>query len=315
MRKNKVQFQKGYSLFEFMSDYETEEDCQLALFNYKWPNGFKCPECGSNSYCSLKSRNIYQCNKCHHQTSLTSHTIFSHTKLPLKTWFLGIHLITQAKTGIAAIALSKQIGVSYNTAWQMKQKVMQVMKEADDKHPLSGIIQVDDVYWGGENSGGKRGRGSENKTPFIAAVELNNENHPIRMNLNKVSGFKLDEVKRWAKVHLSPESSVISDGLNCFKAVKDAGCTHVSIVTGGGVESVKKEQFKWVNTMIGNVKMSMYGAYHAINSKHLPRYLAEFCYRFNRRFDLESIMGDFMANAVKTPPMPNRLLKMAELTG
>ena len=84
---------------------------------------------------------------------------------------------------------------------------------------------------------------------------------------------------------------------------------------GGGTDSVTWEEFTGVNTMISNVKRSINGAYYAINSKHLPRYLAEFCYRFNRRFDLVSMLPRFLVAAANTPPMPGRLLKLAEAYG
>jgi transposase-like protein len=315
MRKNQVQFQKGYSVVEFIKDYGTEEQCSQALFKWRWPDGFRCPGCGSGRYTVIKTRNLYQCSTCHHQTSLISGTIFEQTKLPLTTWFLAIHLITQAKTGLSALALKRQIGVSYNTAWNMKQKVMQVMKERDDGKLLSGIIQLDDVYWGGERRGGKRGRGSENKTPFVAAVALDGNGHPILMNMNVVKGFQATEIARWAKQHLEPGSLVYSDGLPCFSAVTAALCDHYPIVTGGGPQSVTRAEFAWVNTMIGNVKRAINGTYHAINPKHLPRYLAEFCYRFNRRFQLEDMLPRFAYVAVRTPPMPGRLLKLAEAYG
>lgn len=93
------------------------------------------------SFCTLKTRRVYQCNHCHHQTSLTSGTIFENTNLPLTRWFLAIHLVTQSKTGSAALELMRPIHVSYNTAWSMKQKIMQVMKERDDSQPLSEAIQ------------------------------------------------------------------------------------------------------------------------------------------------------------------------------
>lgn len=192
---------------------------------------------------------------------------------------------------------------------------MQVMKERDDREPLSGTIQLDDVYWGGERRGGKRGRGSANKVPFVAAVSLNEKGHPIAMNMNVVKGFRLTEIARWARQHLSPGSMVISDGLPCFSAVLQAGCHHYSIVTGGGPQSVTKEEFTWVNTIIGNVKKAINGTYHAINPKHLPRYLAEFCYRYNRRFQLEDMLPRLAYVAVRTPPMPGRLLKLAEANG
>ncbi len=110
-------------------------------------------------------------------------------------------------------------------------------------NPLSGIIQIDDAYWGGEHRGGSRGRGSENKTPFVAAVSTNEDGHPIAMNLNVLKGFKSSEIKRWAQTHLTPGSTVYSDGLNCFPAVKEADCKHVPIVTGGGAASVDKIEF------------------------------------------------------------------------
>lgn len=315
MKKNQIQFQKGYSLNDLYKNYGNEDQCAGALFKWRWPDGFRCPHCGSGRHSIVKTRKLYQCSDCHHQTSLTSGTIFEQTKLPLTFWFLAIHLVTQAKTGLSALALKRLLGVSYNTAWGMKHKIMQVMKERDDGKPLSGVIQLDDVYWGGERRGGKRGRGAANKTPFVAAVSLNEEAHPIAMNMNVVKGFRSAEIARWAKRHLQPGSFVVSDGLPCFSAVKDAGCHHDCIVTGGGAQSVTKEEFAWVNTMIGNVKKAINGTYHAINPKHLPRYLAEFCYRFNRRFQLEDMLPRFCYVAVRTPPMPGRLLKLAEAYG
>ena len=214
--KNKVQFQKGYSLSEFMKHYGTEAQCRQALFQWRWPQGYVCPECGGASYCTLKTRAVYQCNHCHHQHSLISGTIFSATKLPLTLWFLAIHLITQAKTGISALSLRRQLGVSYNTAWSIKHKLMQVMMERDDIKPLAGIIQLDDVYWGGEQRGGKRGRGSPNKTPFVAAVSVNEKGHPVAMAMNVVDGFRSKAIAKWAKRHLSAGSLVVSDGLAFF---------------------------------------------------------------------------------------------------
>jgi transposase-like protein len=314
--KNQIQFQQGYSLTRFLLNYGTEEQCRTALFQWRWPDGYICPECGGRKHCHLPSRKgLLQCNRCHHQQSVTSGTIFDSTKLPLRTWFLAIYLITQSKTGIAALALRRYLDVSYNTAWSLKQKIMQVMKERDDRRPLSGVIQVDDVYWGGRRSGGKSGRGSPNKTPFVAAVSANADGHPIYMNMNRVQGFTSAEIRRWSCRHLVSGSMVFSDGLACFNAVTDAGCQHQTVITGGGPDSVKHPEFTWVNTMIGNVKNAITGVYHAIDHKHLPRYLAEYCYRFNRRFDLAEMLPRFMSVAVRTPPMPYRLLKLAELYG
>ena len=186
-------------MLDLFNKYGTEGQCINALFKWKCPCGFVCPACSSTSYCSLKSRKLYQCNHCLHQTPVTTNTIFENSKLPLTIWFLNVYLITQSKIGISALSLKGQVGVSYNTAWRIKQKIMLVMKERDDKRQLSGIIQIDDVYYGGELHVGKRGRGSDNQTPFIAAVSSNEKGHPIYMNFNVVKDFRLSEAVRWLR--------------------------------------------------------------------------------------------------------------------
>ena len=311
MAKNQVQFQKSISIHAFIEMYGQEEQCQKRLFDMRWPTGYRCPFCEHDKYCQLKSRSVYQCNQCHHQASLTSGTLFSYSKLPLTIWFLAIYLITQAKNGISALELSRQLGVSYNAAWRLKHKLMQAMKERDDENPLYGFIQLDDVYWGGVKRG-VRGRGAKGKRPFVAAVSMNEEGHPMHMRFSAVNGFKKQELTQWAKTHIRPKSLVISDGLACFRGIEDADSIHQAIITGGGPDCVELPYFKWVNTMISNVKNSMHGTYHAINQKHLPRYLAEFCFKFNRRFNLEKMIEQLIYSSIQTAPMPQRLLKLAE---
>jgi hypothetical protein len=189
------------------------------------------------------------------------------------------------------------------------------MKERDDSTPLSGMVQLDDAYWGGERHGGKRGRGAPGKSPFVAAVQTTPEGDPIAMRFTRLTGFRKAELAQWAQRHLAAGTRVVSDGLGCFRGVEQAGCQHEAIVTGGGAQSVTLETFTWVNTIIGNVKNSMHGSYHTISDRHLPRYLAEFCYRFNRRYKLEDMIPRLGYRAVRTPPMPQRLLSMAEVWG
>jgi transposase-like protein len=314
MAKNPIQFQKGLGLHDFLEKYASEEQCRAALYQLRWPKGYICPECGNTTGCKLKRRPVYQCHKCHHQTSLTAGTIFHGTKLPLKKWFLAIYLLTQRKKSTSALQLSREVGVNYNTAWQIKHKLMQVMMERESGKKLSGRIEMDDAYLGGEKAG-KRGRGSLNKVPFVAAVETTQDGRPMKIQLRRVRGFRQREIVRYAKSSLAPGSDVISDGLWCFKGVTEAACTHSAIVTGGGHKSTQLSCFKWVNTMLGNVKNSLLGTFHAIRVKHTPRYLAEFEYRFNRRFDLPAMIDRLVYVALRTPPMPYRLLRMAEAYG
>lgn len=312
-KKNTIQFQKGISLVDVIVQFGTEHKCRAELFRIRWPNGFVCPNCGHTKYCEIKKRNLFQCNKCHHQSSVISGTIFESSKLPLTKWFFGIYFVTQSKDGLSSLNLSRTIGISANSALRMKHKIQQVMKERDDSKPLSGTIQVDDCYWGGERHDGTCGRGASDKIPFVAALSTNEKGHPLFIRFSRLKSFTKQQISMWAEEHLTPGSKVLSDGLSCFPGVKTAGCEHEAIVTGGGFKSVKKEEFKWLNTIIGNVKNSIHGTYHSVSQKHFGRYLAEFCYRFNRRFHLDQLLTRFISAALRTPPMPEWLIIKAEL--
>ena len=184
--------------------------------------------------------------------------------------------------------------------------------ERDDTRPLGGWVQLDDAYWGGARRGGKRGRGAPGKTPFVAAVELNREGRSVRMRLSGVGAFRSEEIAAWARCHLEPGTVVLSDALGCFGAVRHAGCFHQPFVTGSGPASARHPALTWVNTILGNIKRSLHGTYHHLSFKHLPRYLAEFSYRFNRRFSLSEMFPRLAFVALRTPPMPYRVLKLAE---
>jgi hypothetical protein len=125
----------------------------------------------------------------------------------------------------------------------MKHKLLQVMKERDDSKPLSGNIQINDVYWGGERHGGKRGRGASGKTPFVAAVQTNEKGDPVAMKMTRLDGLKKECILNWAQQHVTAGSHVVFDGLFCFRAVETAGNYHDPIVTGGGPECVLIEAF------------------------------------------------------------------------
>lgn len=312
MPKNRVQFQRGMSLAEFMKAYGTLDRCEQALFAWRWPQGFVCPECGHAGYCALKSRRLFQCNACARQTSVTAGTVFAGSKLSLTVWFLAMYLITQAKNGISSLALSRQLGISQNSAWLMKHKLMQTMLEQENARQLTGLVQIDDAYWGGRRRGKKRGRGASGKTPFVAAVQTDQHGHPRHMSLNRVKGFRSKEILRWSRIRLAAGTSVCSDGLACFNALEQAGCEHTPVIMSGPGINRRRKVLNWVDTMLGNVKNAIHGTYHAIRPKHLPRYLAEFSYRFNRRFDLAGMLQRLARAATQTPPMPHRLVKLAE---
>ena len=241
-------------------------------------------------------------------------TIFEATKLPLSTWFLAMHLMTRAKNNVSALELKRHLGVRYRTAWLLKHKLMQVMCEREAPRQLDRRVEIDDAYLGGELPG-KRRRGSENKVSFIAAVQTTETGQPLWVCLKKLE-FTKEAIAEWAKTALAASAQVVSDGSRCFQSVTVSGATHERTVTGGGHASVKLEQFRAVNTFLGNLKSAYSGTYHAFDfAKYAHRHLAEAQYRFNRRFDLSSILKRLLIAAVTTPPRPERFLRAAEHCG
>ena len=264
MAMNRVQFQPGLSMADFMARYGSDDSCEAAL---------------------IESR-----------------------------WFMAMQLLTQSKNNVAALELMRQLGVCYKTAWLMKHKLMEVMRESEDSRQLEGRVEIDDAYLGGERTGGKVGRGSENKVPFVAAVQTTPDGQAQFVCLRQ-HPFTNEEVAIFAARSIAPTATVVSDGLWCFGAVQIVGAEHDErVVTGGGKASVGLPQFRAVNTFLGNLKRSLGGTYHAFDfAKYAHRYLAEAQYRFNRRLNLRSILARLLRAACLTIPTPASAIRTAEV--
>ena len=199
---------RGLSEAAFRERFGSEEACREALLAMRWREGLACPACGHRGFCALKTRKVFQCNRCKRQLSLTAGTVFQDSKLPLTTWFAAIYHLTQGKGGISSIELGRRLGVRRQTAWLVRHKLMRAMAAREAEKPkLSGRVEVDDAHLGGERPGGKRGRGAAGKTPIVAAVETTPERRPKRLRLTVVKGFRKKEVERIAKRDFAPGSN------------------------------------------------------------------------------------------------------------
>ena len=306
---------RGLSDEAFREAFGTKEQCRAALVRLRWPDGFVCPCCGHREHCVLAGRGLYQCNRCKKQTSPTAGTIFHATKLPLTLWFAAIHLVVTAKNGISSVELGRRLGVKQPTAWAVKHKIMAVMARREGETRLTGRVEMDDAYLGGVRTGGKRGRGAAGKTPFVAAVSTSPEGRPRKLKLAPVKGFRKCEIARGAKHWLAPGAAVVTDGLGCWSALDEAACSHQAIRTGSGRQAARMASFKWVNTTLGNIKSAITGTYCKLGPDHAGRYLASFAWRYNRRYQLQTMIPRFVHSAARTQPLPYRLLIAGCLSG
>ena len=294
---------RGLSEAQFRETYGTGEKCRAVVEKLRWPTGFVCPRCGGAEGKWLSTRPKIQCRACRHQVSLTAGTVFHATKLPLTSWFLAMWLIATAKNGISSVELGRRLGIKQTNAWALKQKVMAVMTGRENAERLDGRVEMDDAYLGGHRPG-RRGRGAAGKQPFVAAVSTNDERRPRKIKLLPVKGFRKREVERLVSEHLASTSRLVTDGLSCWTAAAEAGLGHTAIVTGSGRRAAGWSPFKWVNTTLGNVKAAITGTYRQISPKHAGRYLGSFAWRYNRRFQLDSLIPRLVHSAVRTAPLP-----------
>ena len=319
MARNRIQFGKGLSLSQFQKQYGTEEQCRQAVVRGRWPTGFVCPACGCRDHAIVGKRRLYLCHGCRKQTSVIAGTVFENSLLALSKWFQAMWLITQSKNSISTLELSRQIGVKWDSAWRLRQKLAAVMADVEAKRTFKGRIEMDDAVLGGERSeaeGGKRGRGGANKVPFVVAVETSDEGRPRRVLLHMVKTHDGASIAAMAREHFKAGTHVVSDGLGCFRAVTRAGCRHEPIVAAREPEQPEKiPAFRWVNTVLGNLKTAITGTFHSIRRPYVPHYLAEFQWRFNRRARLVNMLDQLLSAAVATTPRPYATITHAYAAG
>lgn len=210
-----------YSLIEFQSKYGTEESCEHALFQLKWPDGFKCPKCGF-CHCTVvggRRLPLYQCPACRHQTSATAGTIMANTKLSLVKWFLALYFAATNKDGISEMALAKYISVTLKTAWALLHKIRSAMGERNI-YCLGGSVEMDEAFFGGKATG-KRGRGSENKTQVAVALQPDSAGHPQSLKMQVVPDAKGSTLLAFAKSNISMGSTIHSDAFKSYNALSE----------------------------------------------------------------------------------------------
>lgn len=268
---------------EFIKRFLTEEQCREYLYKLRWSDGFVCPKCGHGNAWKTGEL-LYECANCGRQTSVTAGTIFQDTRKPLRNWFTAIWWVTTQKNGASAAGLQQVLGLgSYQTAWTWLHKIRTAMVDPT-RTKLSGIVEVDECYIGGVEHGGKRGRGTENKSIVIVGVELlegRNQLGRVRMMVvPDVSGESL--VECFVKENVNPGSTVITDGWSGFSSLGKSGYTHV--VPKKFEVADPENVLPHVHMIISLLKRWLLGTHQgAVQEMHLQAYLDEYVFRFNRR--------------------------------
>ena len=277
-------------LFERFSD---EKYCQDYLFDLRFKNGFVCPFCGGSECGRIKTRNLYRCKNCRKQISPTSGTFMHRTHIKLKIWIIAAYLFMSDKGGISAINLMGKLGVTYKTAWYILHRFRKAMKTREQRYLLDGVIQFDDTYVGAPTHGEKRGRGTK-KIKVMVALSLTDKKNPKYLKMVSVPNLKGITVGKFAVRNIKEGSTIESDNASSYKKPLAEKYFHKF-----KTYSAEDGDLKWLHTMISNMKRAFDGAYFHIGKKYADLYLAEFCYRFNRRKKKELNFENLLAAMVQ----------------
>jgi len=266
-------------LIEFDTRFGTEEACRDYLFVQRWPNGFRCPIC-SHDHGWTNKRNLVECSHCHHQTSLTAGTILQGTKKPLGMWFRAMWWVCTQKTGISAAGLKRILGLkSTQTAWTWLHKLRRAMVRAG-REKLSGKVQVDDAFIGGEEPGVK-GRQSVKKARIVVAVEIKEGDYGLgRIRIQHVPDFSATSLVPFVIQSMEEGSIVETDGWRGYNPIGEMGFQRIIL----RVNSSPENPLPHVNRVITLLKRWLIGTHQGrVSPKHLQHYLDEFVFRHNRR--------------------------------
>jgi transposase-like protein len=266
----------------FLARFGSDEQCREYLFKARWPDGFRCAACGHGDAYALRTKIVYECAACRKQHSLLAGTIFGQTKTGLSRWFLAIYLVTSSKGGIAAAELKRQLGLgSYQTAWTWLHKLRKAMVRPD-RQPLAGRVEADESYVGGPRPG-KRGRGAAGKALVAGAVEAGRAGGRRlgRLRLAAVPDASAASLEGFLGAAVATPAAVATDGWSGYAGLAAEGYAHEPVDPGASGAALRLPAIHLVFSL---VKRWLLGTHHgAVSEKHLPAYLDEYVFRFNRR--------------------------------
>jgi transposase-like protein len=297
---------------EFDRRFSHEQACLEYLFQQRWPEGFVCPDCRNTEYWK-SARDLYLCQHCQKQHSVTSGTIFHGTKKPLTVWFKALWWFSTRKSGVNAVALQDSLGLgSYRTAWCWLQK-LRTCTIFSDRKPLSGKIEADEFYLGGTHSG-KRGRGADNKCKVAVAVERQGRKLG-RVRLQVIKDCSSEQLLPFVKSNVDLGSLVSTDGWKGYNGLEKEGFVHHKVLS---VHAEDKESvLPGVHLVISLVKRVILGTFQGrFDSAYLQRYLDEYVFRFNRRTSKSAgkRFWRIMQQAAQASPLTNTQLKLTPAT-
>jgi transposase-like protein len=306
------------NLIQVASEFQTEEQCLEFLANSRWPAGVRCPVCGNDKVTKITRKTVgdnkrpftYACSEptCKHRFSPTAGTIFHGSHIPLRTWFLAITIVMDAKKGMSAKQVQQHLAIgSYRTAWYMVHRIRKAMAE---EHPtkMDGIVEMDETYIGGKSK--RRGRKVTKPRSEKFDMVIGMRERGGRVRFFHTPNARKATIKEIVDRHLAHNAKIVTDQAIVYDFALDENFKKNHTTVNHNTEWVGTDGFTHTNTIesaFSLLKRGLIGSFHRVSIKHLHRYLSEFEYRFNVR-NINAKFEGILERLLKTETMPYKQL-------
>jgi transposase-like protein len=285
------------NLVELIERFDAAAKCRNYLEELRWPNGIDCPRCHSDKISRLTKRPVFDCDSCRYQFSVTAGTIFNDTHLPLWKWFLATYLICESRKGYSANQMKRTLGVSYKTAWFLCHRIRAAMQEAAE-YKLDGIVEVDETLVGGKTHGLTMLQAKAAKEIVVGIRKRQGELRLARIpdvTAKTLGKIIKDNVSEDAEYLMTDEFTSYPFAVKGRLKGKHLQIRHSERYVDGIVHT------NTIENAFSLLKRGIMGTWHKISAKHLPAYLDEMTFRFNRRHEDSTLFVDTLRQLVSTP--------------
>lgn len=290
-KKNHKSPMQKFTIQQFQERFPDDNACLDWLRNFLYPETIKCENCGKDArYYRIKTRKVYGCEHCGHQISPAANTIFHKSRTPLTLWFYTIYLMAQTRGGISAKQVQRETGVTYKTAWRMCNQIRKMLFE--DHGPFDGEVEIDENYFGGKMRGGKRGRGSENKTPVVGMVQRGG-----KLEVRQVVDVKGKTILPLVDQNIQKGAQIYTDEFRVYEALPAMGYKHDTVPHAEKVYVMGNVHTNTLEGFWSLVKNGIRGVYHSVSATYLQEYLNEYAFRYNNRDKVTPMFFLFLCRA------------------
>jgi transposase-like protein len=282
--------------------FTNAEKARKHLEGLYWPNGIACRHCGNADQTRItklagKSTRpgVHWCNECNKPFTVTVGTVMEDSKIPLNKWVLAYHLMAASKKGMSAHQLHRMLGVSYKSAWFLAHRIRESMTPVT-QGPIGGesrVVESDETVFGGKAKNRAHAKKEPKKHTVMTLVERDGHSRSFH-----IANVKAKTLREKIVTTVSRKSHLMTDELASYEKVGKEFANH-GTVNHSADEYVRLGGFVHVNTAecrFSLMKRAVFGTHHSISEAHLPRYLAEWDFKWNTR---KMTDGERAATALK----------------